>query len=271
MNIHKSIFFNLKDVYKKKDLIVFMIKSHKGAFFFKSFLGQSWYLLESIFNIFVYYLLICVIYKNNSNVNIFLIIIIGISHYDLFQSSINNTITTFSSREYILKQIPINPLVLFFVSFFASLRKSLIFCFLVVIPIFLYNMYGHTNLAVHAIIYIGNLLLLILLSFSTALIFTVWYVYFRDCSKLIPLALRILMYFSPVLFSLASIENQKLRFLILLNPLTSIFSGFQRALLVDNNIYDYKLIYWPFILSIILLYFSFYIFEQNKTKIIKNL
>lgn len=271
MSFFEPIILNIKDTYKQKNLIRFMMKSESGAFFFKSFVGKSWYLIDSILNILIYYFLISIIYKGNTESNIFPILMVGISHYFVFQSSLNSTIQIFCTKENILKQIRINPLVLFSVSFFASVKKSLIFVLLVFLLMHLYNFNFYQNFTILTfIIYIINLFLLIVIAFSCALIFSVLHVYFRDSSKIVPVILRIMMYLTPVLYTMSYIKNKNLQILIKINPLAHIFDAFQWAL-IGNTTYRYTSLYWPFFFSIFMFYLSFLFFEKNKRKIIKNL
>ena len=89
---------------------------------------------------------------------------------------------------------------------------------------------------------------------------------YRDISNLIGIVLRLLMFMTPVLYPLASV-NASFRWIVLINPLTPLFELFRFSLLGDGTLHTNTLVY-SFSFGVIVLIFSFIFFNSRSSKLI---
>lgn len=89
---------------------------------------------------------------------------------------------------------------------------------------------------------------------------------YRDFANLIGIALRLLMFVTPVLYPLASITKE-LNWIVLINPLSSLFELFRFCLFGQGNVSTLPLVY-SFSLGLIVLVTSFFLFSARSSKLI---
>lgn len=89
---------------------------------------------------------------------------------------------------------------------------------------------------------------------------------YRDLTNLIGIILRLLMFVTPVLYSLSAVNDQ-LKWIVLVNPLTSLFEGFRLAMLGEGTVEPSFLIY-SFSFGLITLIFSIMLFNARSSKLV---
>ena len=98
-----------------------------------------------------------------------------------------------------------------------------------------------------------------LIALSLGLIFSVLTAKYRDMGNLVGLAIRLLMFVTPVLYPLAAV-NKDLSWIVKVNPLTSLFELFRLSLLGEGTFYPsyfiYSLIFLLVITTIAVLVFN---------------
>lgn len=101
---------------------------------------------------------------------------------------------------------------------------------------------------------------------SLGLIFSVLTAKYRDLANLVHLGIRMMMFLTPVIYPLAIIP-ENVRWLVLWNPLTSLFEVFRYAMLGSGTIDLFSLAY-SIVFSLGLLLLSFMIFNKQGDKLI---
>ena len=89
---------------------------------------------------------------------------------------------------------------------------------------------------------------------------------YRDILNLLGIVIRLLMFVTPVLYPLASV-NDRLKWIVLINPLTPLFELFRYSLLGEGTVHADALIY-SFSLGLLVLITSFFLFNARSTKLI---
>lgn len=89
---------------------------------------------------------------------------------------------------------------------------------------------------------------------------------YRDFANLTGIALRLLMFVTPVLYPLASVTDE-LKWVVLINPLSSLFELFRWCLLGQGTIDIFSLIY-SFSFGFVILVISFFLFSARSSKLI---
>lgn len=89
---------------------------------------------------------------------------------------------------------------------------------------------------------------------------------YRDFTNLIAIVLRLLMFVTPVLYPLAAL-TAKLKWVVLINPLTPFFELFRFCLFGEGSVDVYSLAY-SFSFSFIILFISLFLFNARSSKLI---
>ncbi|WP_416822321.1 ABC transporter permease [Enterocloster bolteae] len=95
-----------------------------------------------------------------------------------------------------------------------------------------------------------------------SLIISALSVYLKDIGNVISIVVMILMYMSPVFFSLSAVPG-KFRIICEINPMTYIIENFRNVVLYGSNI-DWKFYILSLLASIALLVIGKIIFERTK-------
>ena len=111
-----------------------------------------------------------------------------------------------------------------------------------------------------AILLIGSI------GLSLGLIFSVLTAKYRDLVNLVHLGIRMMMFLTPVIYPL-SIIPENVRWLVLWNPLTSLFEVFRYALLGSGTV-DLLSLGYSIVVSLLLLLVSFMVFNKQGDKLI---
>jgi lipopolysaccharide transport system permease protein len=89
---------------------------------------------------------------------------------------------------------------------------------------------------------------------------------YRDIANLIAIVLRLLMFMTPVLYPLASVNHQ-LKWVVSVNPLTPLFELFRLSLLGEGTIHSGSLVY-SFLLGAVLITTALFLFNSKSSRLI---
>lgn len=105
-----------------------------------------------------------------------------------------------------------------------------------------------------------------LLSLSLSLIFSVLTAKYRDLSNVIHLGVRLLMFFTPVIYPVSLVPD-KIRWLVNINPLSPLFEAFRYGLLGEGSFTISQLLY-SFFITLILLLGSVMLFQKTGDRLL---
>lgn len=89
---------------------------------------------------------------------------------------------------------------------------------------------------------------------------------YRDFMNLIGIVIRLLMFVTPVLYPLAAV-NDKLKWIVLINPLSPLFELFRFALLGEGTIHAYSIAY-SISFAFVILIISLFLFNARSSKLV---
>ncbi len=230
---HGAIADAYLSVFRRRDFVRFMIERDTSGALFKTVLGRAWLLLEPLAHMSIYYFLIAVVFDRASigGIHPFLMVMVGLSHYLFLQKGLLGSCRSIVGRERMLLQMPIEPMIFSAVTFLRHLRGFGI-SILLVAAIYLWK---GPAAGAHLAWYPLCLAALLVVVWAWSVLLGVLTVFFRDLPNLATIALRLLLYMSPVIYPLSLVPEErwglKLRALYLLNPLASLFSILQWSLL----------------------------------------
>jgi lipopolysaccharide transport system permease protein len=235
---------SFKELYSYKDLLFRLVRKDFLSSYQQTLLGPFWAVIQPIMTVFIYVL---VFYKvmgaSTQGVPPILYYLAGVTLWNLFSDIFQYTSVTFSANEYIFSKVyfpriitPLSVMLLHSIRFFIQLL--LLFGFL------LYYFFlgkielhpGNFLLAIPVIIITAGI------GFGSGLIFSILTAKYRDLQNMIQLLLRLLMFVCPIFYSL-SIVSPKIKWLVLLNPLSSLFEIFRFAFLGIGEVSGLQLLY----------------------------
>lgn len=110
-------------------------------------------------------------------------------------------------------------------------------------------------------------LLLIMLCFTLGfmLFISCLSVLVRDIPQLVGISLQLLFYLTPILYPVEKIPAQ-FQVLVLLNPLASVINAI-RSVIIYNQPPDILTLYYPFVVSLALLYLGYAFFKVNEERL----
>jgi ABC-type polysaccharide/polyol phosphate export permease len=252
----------LRECVKKRELLKQIVVSKLSASQTDLVLGYIWWFLEPLLLTLVYWLLVSVIFQRGGP-NYPLFVLCGIIPYRAFAQSFAQSVSALSSQFSLLGLIRF-PRIFLPVSGVLVNHVKLFFGFIVILAFSLiYGVHPTVNLV---FLFIPFLLQILLLC-GLALIFSVLGVYLRDLNNLMQFITRILLYLSPVLYSLDRIP-EKYHLAYLLNPIASLILMY-RDIIIQGIFPDLTMLFIVLAESILLFLFGVYFFNRHEKNILK--
>lgn len=225
-------------------------------------LGYLWWILDPLLLMLVYWFMIGVIFKRGGPLYP-VFILCGLVPHRAFSTSFGGSVTSISSSFGIIGQInfprlflPISRVLVDHVKLFFGLLMVVIIALLFGIRID----YTITLLII-------PLSIQIILVSGLAMLMSVLGVYFRDLRNITHLLMRILLYLTPVLYSIERIP-ERVRDIFLLNPLASLYVTY-RAIIMHETAINPKLIMISCGEAIVIFLLGYLLFVRHDKKLLK--
>ena len=215
------------NLWQRLELIRFLVSAKRRGSTFKMVLGQLWFVLNPLAQMFVYYFLVVVLFgrAGMAGIHPLIMILTGIIHYHLFQHAVMSSAHAILGNQKLCLQVSTEPLVFTAVSFVDTAWK-----FLISLGVyFIFYLVLGPDFSLRLLAYPLILALLVVLAWSGSVLMSVLTVFSRDLRNAVAIALRILMYLSPVIYP-ASFVAEKLGdaySLYLLSPIGCLFTLLQ--------------------------------------------
>ncbi|MBB6480751.1 ABC transporter permease [Spirochaeta isovalerica] len=254
----------LKDLWKRKDLLLYLVTSGLKAQHRNSFLGYFWWLLDPLLNVVVYYFMVSVVLgRGGENYPVFLVI--GLVVFRFFSTTLASSAKAITKNAGIISQIYL-PKAIF--GFGTTLTQSINFLFgLVVIAIFLVIFQTIPGWEVLWLPYV--LLMQVLFQAALALLISYLCVFIRDIENLISHITRIMRYAAPVIWE-ADRLPAKYSWVVEYNPFAWILDGY-RSILMYNRLPNLMALAYVGVSSLLFIFLMLFFYQRNEHRIIKAL
>ncbi len=254
----------LKELLRRKDLLIYLVISGLKAQYRNTFLGYFWWILDPLLMGAVYYFLRVVILEmEGDNIGVFLII--GLLSWQWLKSTINASAKSISGKARIITQVYL-PKAIF--PFGVTLTQLINFTFgLVVVAIFmaLYGVVPGTEALWLPFI------MLIQFVFLTAISLVVAYLcmFIRDIDNALTHLTRLWFWTSPVIWESARLPDGY-EFILDINPVAILLISYRNVLMYGTGPELQKLIIMGVVSLAVILYMVYY-YHVNEHKIIRAL
>lgn len=259
---------DFKELAGYKDLLFRLVRKEFVSSYQQTLLGASWLVLQPLLTVVVYVLIFNkIIGLSTEGVPSFLYYLTGIILWNLFSELFINTAQTFVLNAAIFSKVYfprlISPLSMLVLNLFRfGIQLLLLFI------AFLY--YYFTNqVSLHVLNFFLIIPVTIVTSgiaFGSGLIFAVASAKYRDLLGLIQILIRLLMFACPIFFSL-SIVPEKIKWVVTINPLSSLFELFRYSLLGTGEVIASQIVY-SVAFMIVILFSGVLLFNKMNSKLI---
>ena len=261
----KLLQVNLQEIWNYRDLCMLFVKRNITTQFKQTILGPLWYLIQPTMTVVMYMVVFGGIAKiPTDGLPQPLFYLSGICLWQYFNDCLSKTSSTFTANASIFGKVYFPRLIVPLSTVISNLlRFGIQFgLFLVVYAI---SQFWVMPGQIHTNWYVLLLPLLIVMLAGLALGFGILFssmtTKYRDMSLLLDYFVRLWMYATPVIYPLSTITNEKLRFVMSLNPLTGIVEAFKYGMLGQGE-FSWAMLAYSFAFMIALLAVGVIIFNR---------
>lgn len=255
---------NFKELIQYKDLLFLFVKRDVVVVYKQTILGPLWFFIQPILTTLIFTFVFGNIAKiPTDGIPPVLFYLSGIVLWNYFAECFNQTSDTFIQNASIFGKVYFPRLILPLSKVISGLIKFFI-QFLLLIAVYLYYLNQGCLIQMQASILLFPILIILMagIGLGLGLIFTALTTKYRDLRFLIQFGVQLLMYATPVIYSLQSLP-EKYRSWIALNPLSHLIEIFRNGLLGTGCLDLSGLLYTTLFTSIILLA-GMIIFNRNE-------
>jgi ABC-type polysaccharide/polyol phosphate export permease len=254
----------ISDIYKRKDLLLYLVSSGLKAQHRNSILGYIWWLLDPLLSVLIYYFVVVVVFnRGGDGYGVYLVV--GMIVWRWLNTTASSASRSIVHQAQIITQVYM-PKAVFPISL--SFAQLVNFGFgLIVIGIFMLFFRIVPGAELLWLPFLTLILFIFLL--SIALILAFFSVFIRDIENFLDHLLRLWFFASPVIWESDMIPD-RFQFLIWLNPMSYFLEGYRNVLIYNSSPNVMALLIIGLI-SIVAIVISLSIYNRNEHKIIKVL
>lgn len=229
-----------------------------------SVLGFSWSFINPIVMILIYTLVFSYIFKvkigleNESKLDFAIFLFIGIIIVNFFNETITKSSILFHEYSNLIKKNTFPYETLVFSSVLSCFFHLLINFIVLIFFLIIFKNDFHLFYSLTLILYIP----LLIISIGVSLIISALSVYFKDISQITSFTSTLLLFGSPVFYTLNTVP-EKFRDFLFYNPLTYIIESSRKIILYNQQI-DFLFFLIFLIFSFLFLWLCFFIFNKLK-------
>ncbi len=259
----------LREIYSFRHLLYSLVRREFLLSYQQTLLGPLWVIFQPLMALVTYILVFTkIIGINIGSVPPVLFYFSGILLWNFFNDSFGGIYNTFRDNIQIFSKVYFPRIIMplsVVANHFSRFLMQLVF---LAVMVGYYAMFKGFNFNLSfallglpiAVLGVG------VISISVGLIVSVLTAKYRDIGNVVALAIRMIMFVTPVIYPLATIP-ENVRWIVMLNPLTSYFEMFRFGLFGEGTVHLLPLMY-SITVSIVILPLSLMFFNKNGNKLI---
>jgi ABC-type polysaccharide/polyol phosphate export permease len=254
----------IRVIKENKDLIRYLTFFDLKSNVARTYMGFLWWIIDPLLYMMIYYLLVVVI-LNRGGDDYPVILFTGLIPLKFTTACLVDATSSIVGRSNIIKQIYVPKIVFILVRLCVNSIKFLLGSVVLVLFLFFYGIDFNWTCLIYPVI--GIVHTFVLLPFM--ILFAHVGVYLRDIKNLMQYVARVLLYVSPVLYTISDVPK-KLITLFYINPFTTIIESYRNILLTQSQPL-WLLLACLIVISFILLYISLKVmfkYENDYAKVI---
>ena len=255
---------DFKEIWQYRDLLTLFVKRNIITQYKQTILGPLWYVIQPLMTTIMYMVVFGGIAKiSTDGLPQPLFYLAGICFWQYFADCLTKTSNTFVANAGIFGKVyfprlitplsdAVSNLVRFGIQFALFLAVYLYYQLFTEVQI-------HTNW--YALLLPFLVLLLAGLALGFGILFSSMTTKYRDLQLLLSFFVSLWMYATPVIYPLSTITNEKLRFVMSLNPLTGIIEAFKYGILGVGQ-FSWSMLAYSFGFMLLLLALGIVVFNK---------
>lgn len=261
----KLLQVDLKELWRYRDLTSLFVRRNITTQYKQTILGPLWYIIQPAMTVIMYMVVFGGIAKiPTDGLPQPLFYLSGICLWQYFNDCLTKTSSTFTANAGIFGKVYFPRMVVPISTVISNLlRFGIQFgLFLVVYAIYqLFIIPGQIHTNWYALLLPLLVLMLAGLALGFGILFSSLTTKYRDMTLLLDFFIRLWMYATPVIYPLSTITNEKLRFVMSLNPLTGIVEAFKYGFLGEGQ-FSWGLLGYSLAFMVVLLAIGIVIFNR---------
>lgn len=224
---------DFKEIWRYRDLLVMFIKRDIVTQYKQTILGPTWYFIQPALTTIMY----MVVFGGIAGISTDglpqpLFYLAGIVLWQYFSECLNKTSATFTQNQHIFGKVYFPRLISPLSNVLSNLvRMSIQFLLFLIVYVYYVAVGVDVMPNVYALLLPLLIVMLACLSLGFGIIISSMTTKYRDLTILFTFIVQLWMYATPVIYPLSTITNEKIRILMGINPLTSIFEAFKYGML----------------------------------------
>ena len=253
-----------KNIYNYRELLKTNIKKEIRGKYKHSFLGVLWSFLNPLLQILVYAIIFPIILKNDID-NYVIFLCVGLIPWTFFTTIVTQSTGVIIANANIVKKVYF-PREILPISVVTSAAVNFVISTIIILAFVL--IYG-MGITWHIVFYPIVLLIQYLFSIGISFLVSSLTVYLRDLEHLIGVAIMMLFYATPIVYSMQTLpENYKA--IMALNPMAHIIEGY-RSIFHYQTTPDFKWLGIILIVSIVLCVIGYMVFKKLEKRFAEEL
>ena len=230
---NKLFEIDFKEIWRYRDLLVMFIKRDIVTQYKQTILGPTWYFIQPALTTIMY----MVVFGGIAGISTDglpqpLFYLAGIVLWQYFSECLNKTSATFTQNQHIFGKVYFPRLISPLSNVLSNLvRMSIQFLLFLIVYVYYVAVGVDVMPNVYALLLPLLIVMLAGLSLGFGIIISSMTTKYRDLTILFTFIVQLWMYATPVIYPLSTISNDKIRMLMGINPLTSIFEAFKYGML----------------------------------------
>ena len=254
---------DFKEIWRYRDLLGIFIKREIVMFYKQTILGPLWFFIQPLLTTIVFVVVFGNIAKlPTDGIPPMLFYLSGIILWTYFADSLNSTATTFTNNASIFGKVYFPRIIMPLSKVLSNLLKFGIQFLLLLIIYAYFVLSGKTEFTVGWSILLLPVLLLIMVNVGLGLgmIVTSLTTKYKDLVFLITFGVQLLMYATPVVYSLSSLKGSVYYPFVAYNPITPAIEAFRRSILGGEI--DYGMIIYGLMVSFVVFIVGLFVFNK---------
>jgi lipopolysaccharide transport system permease protein len=237
----RTSLFNLRldELWRYRDLVMMFVKRDIVSNYKQTILGPLWFFVQPLLTTLMFVLVFGRLAGiSTDGLPMLVFYLAGVTIWNYFSETLSKTATVFKDNAQMFGKVYFPRLTLPFSIVVANLVR-----FAIQLSLFLivWAYYYFTTDKIHPNVYLLLLPVLImlmgLLALGLGMIISSLTTKYKDLIFLLVFGIQLLMYATPVIYPLSSLEGKSYKWLIIANPVTSIVESFRFAFLGSGTFY----------------------------------
>ena len=261
----KLLQVDLKEIWNYRDLCMLFVKRNVTTQYKQTVLGPLWYIIQPVMTVAMYMVVFGGIAKiPTDGLPEPLFYLSGVCLWQYFNDCLTKTSSTFVANAGIFGKVyfprliaPLSTVISNLVRF--GIQLALFLVVYAIYQLFIIPGQIHTNW--YALLLPVLVVMLAGLALGFGILFSSFTTKYRDMQLLLDYFVRLWMYATPIIYPLSTITNEKLRFVMSLNPLTGIVEAFKYGFLGAGE-FSWGMLAYSFAFMVVLLAVGIVIFNR---------